>query len=262
MKEKVPYYACNACGFTFSKPAENANFPDSLESYEVSYIDYFENSPADLKNHQNLLNWMEKITPTQSKTVLDIGAGSGKWVRFLNTQNIQASGLEPAQYLYDYFLKEDKDYFTHATTTEFLEKHPGQTFDIITCFDVLEHIGDPQNFLKDIETLLKPGGYLFLSLPDAGSFLPKTIGKHWHHYNKYHMSFFSHERLSALCRSLGFEEKCFARRGRVQSAGYIVRYFFDFVLGRQTGHGFSALNTLYIPVNFFDTMYIGFQKTG
>lgn len=202
---------------------------------------------------------MEKLVDLSGKTILDVGTGSGKWVDFLRRQGSDATGLEPARELYSHFLK-DKPGFYCQTTAEFIESHAETRFDVITSFDVLEHIEDPRSFLRDIHTLLKPGGYLFLSLPDAGSLLPRLIGKHWHHYNKYHMAFFSRPVLRTLCGELGFSEKMLARRGRLQSAGYIAQYFFDFVLRRKNARCPDFLNDIFIPVNFFDTMYLGFKK--
>lgn len=259
VKDNIPYYACSACDFLFSKPDTNANFPDSLESYEESYLDYMSEGVTDRKKHEALKRWIERKAALAGKELLDVGAGSGKWVQFLRQNDVDALGLEPAAQIYEHFLKSQSGFFCQ-TTSEFLKDNQQKKFDVVTSFDVLEHIEDPRSFLKDIHGLLKPGGYCILSLPNAGSVLPKIIGKHWHHYNKYHMSFFTRRSLNSLCQDIGFEEELFAHLGRVQSMGYIVQYFFDFILENKAMSSPRFLDNVFVPINFFDTMYLVFKK--
>ena len=55
----------------------------------------------------------------------------------------------------------DIDYF--EKTAEELRREKSETFDIVTCLEVLEHVPDPRSLVKTCVDLLKPGGHLFLS---------------------------------------------------------------------------------------------------
>jgi len=56
-----------------------------------------------------------------------------------------------------------------------LEKLPKRDFDIITAFDVLEHIREPCPFMRSIDAILKPGGFLLLYVPNFGSFSMRVM---------------------------------------------------------------------------------------
>jgi 2-polyprenyl-3-methyl-5-hydroxy-6-metoxy-1,4-benzoquinol methylase len=85
-------------------------------------------------------------------------------VDFLRRYDVDATGLEPAEQLYEQLLK-DKPGFFCQTTSEFAIQCRRKTFDVATSFDVLEHVADPMTFLCDIHELVKPGGCVFLSMP-------------------------------------------------------------------------------------------------
>jgi 2-polyprenyl-3-methyl-5-hydroxy-6-metoxy-1,4-benzoquinol methylase len=106
-----------------------------------------------------------------------------------------------------------------------LEKVNNGPFDIVTAWDVVEHLEDPQSALNRCRQALKPGGWLFLSTPDAGSAVARLMGRYWHYLDPVqHINVFSR---SNLVRML--EETGFAVRG-VTSFGH--HYRLRYVLSR------------------------------
>ena len=57
-----------------------------------------------------------------------------------------------------------------------------QSFDVITMFNVLEHIPDPAAVADKLFALLRPGGYLFLETWDPRSWLARLLGSSWPTY--------------------------------------------------------------------------------
>ena len=74
-KHDIPYYACPACDFVFSRPATNANFENAIEDFEPSYLDYLQGSAEDEPNHAALLRWAENFAYLSGEPVLDIRLG-------------------------------------------------------------------------------------------------------------------------------------------------------------------------------------------
>ena len=59
---------------------------------------------------------------------------------------------------------------------------PGYTYDTITGFDVLEHVGNPSPFLSAVRRLLEADGIAFFTLPNQASVYRRCLGKQWFHY--------------------------------------------------------------------------------
>src|SRR6202166_1082233 len=82
VKEEVPYYSCPGCEFCYAKPVGNPNFPEDLEGFESAYLQYLDADSADEKNHAYLCSWMARYGNLKGRTLLDVGCGSGKLVRY------------------------------------------------------------------------------------------------------------------------------------------------------------------------------------
>lgn len=99
-------------------------------------------------------------------TLLDIGAGTGAFASFMKTAGWTVTGLEP-----------DEDarklaHDVHGLTLlppENLYQLPESGFDAITLWHVLEHVHDLQGYMQRIQALLKPGGKLFIAVPNHTS---------------------------------------------------------------------------------------------
>lgn len=229
IKGNTPYFKCCNCKFKFSVADNNPNFDNALETYESSYLDYFKVKIHDEKNYNIIFNWISKYNERKNFRILDIGCGSGKFVRFLRNLGYDAYGLEPSSVLYQTFL-EGESYFYNFTTQEFLANQPDRKFDIVTLFDVLEHIKNPNSIIRDISNLLIPKSYIFISTPNANSLFAKILNKRWHYFNKYHFSYFSPSTIKLLAKmnDLKYINLCYLTR--YYSLYYLFNYFFDFFL--------------------------------
>jgi glycosyltransferase involved in cell wall biosynthesis/2-polyprenyl-3-methyl-5-hydroxy-6-metoxy-1,4-benzoquinol methylase len=101
------------------------------------------------------------------KRVVDFGCATGDLARFLNKRGCQVVGVEInaeaakiAERYCEKVIVADLDF---VAPTEIL---PEQSFDVAVFGDVLEHLRDPWKVLKEIQTLLKPEGYVVVSIPN------------------------------------------------------------------------------------------------
>jgi 2-polyprenyl-3-methyl-5-hydroxy-6-metoxy-1,4-benzoquinol methylase len=82
-----------------------------------------------------------------------------------------------------------------------------ETFDAITCFDLLEHVYHPRAFLSRVLEWLKPGGMVFINLPNIDSWEARALGSFWYGLElPRHLFHFSPRSLRHVMRLLGFEE--------------------------------------------------------
>jgi len=256
-KEETDYRECPDCGFRFSTPDRNPNVTNTLDDYEAAYLQYLAPDSGDDANFESIYQWMADVTRLDGKRLLDVGAGSGKLVRYLRRRGVDAHGIEPSRALFDRFLSGDAAF---ACATIDAGDSPIAAFSVVTAFDVIEHTPDPVAFLRGIASALEPGGVFFLSTPDVESLTAKAFGRRWHFYYPYHLSYFGPQTLARAAAAQGLRMLECRHRGRRRSVGYMIRYVAEFIRRVDAPRWASRFDSWYVPVNLFDTMYVAFRR--
>ena len=83
---------------------------------------------------------------------------------------------------------------------------PPASLDVVTAFDVFEHLAALDEAVALIRTVLKPGGLLFASVPDISSVIARTMGKRWNMLLLEHLWYFSPATLERFLARHGFEQ--------------------------------------------------------
>lgn len=110
----------------------------------------------------------------KSKRILDVGCGTGYFLAAAQDKCDHCYGTEFSQRLRAFAIEKtglqvfDKD----------LSELPERDFDIITLFDVIEHIQQPVPFMRSVAALLKPGGHILVFTPNFDSFSIRVMGEH------------------------------------------------------------------------------------
>jgi SAM-dependent methyltransferase len=93
----------------------------------------------------------------------------------------------------------------------------------ITFWDVIEHLEDPGAAIDEIRRSLIPGGWLFVSTPDAGSLVATLMGARWHYLDPVqHINLFSRANLTRLLSDRGFTVVHHRYFGRSYRISYVV----------------------------------------
>ncbi len=247
------YRHCPACQLVFGRAETNANLRTAMSEYEPAYRQYLDGGPADAANFVALVRWIEKFVSLNDPGVrlLDVGAGSGKFLRHLHaTRKCRASGLEPsAALLREYGLAEVG--VESVSISELADR--GDVYEVITVLDVIEHIADAGNFVRALGRLTRPGSLVFLSTPDAGGPLARSLGRQWHHFNPYHFCLYRRRTLADAARIGGFAVVEVGHGTRRMSIAYLWNYAMNFGLGARRQAATPAAG-MTIPVNLLDVL--------
>src|ERR1017187_3489649 len=82
-----------------------------------------------------------------------------------------------------------------------------ESFDVITCFDVLEHLYEPRQVLTKVMEWLKPGGIFYVLVPNIDSAEARVFGSYWGGLElPRHLFHYSPASLSFLAKSVGLHE--------------------------------------------------------
>ncbi len=177
-------------------------------------LDSYTNNPdKEFVKHNNyrlktfLFNFKRVIkflTITQEKKlkILDIGTGGGTFLLAAKQLGFEAHGLEPNKWLVNYIKKNLKIKAYQGT----LEKiYLRKKFDLISFWDVFEHVIDLNKTLVICKRLLKKNGVLLLNIPDHGSLARKLLGKSWPFYLNVHLYYFEKKTLNMILNKHGFK---------------------------------------------------------
>jgi SAM-dependent methyltransferase len=102
--------------------------------------------------------------------VLDVGAGAGAFSQRLVDQGYRVTALDvdPEKWV-------PKDIpFLQLNIDAGIAASVQDVFDAACCLEVVEHIENPWNLLREIHRVVKPGGFLLLSTPNITSFLSRS----------------------------------------------------------------------------------------
>jgi SAM-dependent methyltransferase len=106
-----------------------------------------------------------------------------------------------------------------------------ESFDVITCFDVLEHLYEPVKVITKVREWLKPGGVFYVQVPNIDSAEARVFGTHWHGLElPRHLFHYSPASLKFLAESSGLREVSLETQ-RNPAVGTSLRYIWDDVFG-------------------------------
>ena len=131
--------------------------------------------------------------------ILDVGTGTGDWPLFLKSKGHAAIGIETNTVA----LKRAQE--KGVEVYEGWQGLEGEQFDCITLWHVLEHLQDPQGSLIEMLKYLKPGGILFIAVPNFKSFDAKYYKENWAAYDvPRHLWHFSAASIRLMGEKAGF----------------------------------------------------------
>lgn len=154
------YVKCKDCGLIYIDHEIKQNFED-ISKLSINELIKFEDERKYLFNKE--INSIKKIK--NSGCVLDIGCSGGLAPDLLRKKGYEILGIEPDKNMVICSKKLRKIPIFNGTLEEFKS---GKKFDIITLWDVLEHVPRPDKELDLVEKYLKKDGILFLRVPTAG----------------------------------------------------------------------------------------------
>ena len=200
-KNGFPIVQCRGCTQRFVHPMP------SQEVIDAYYAKYWINE-KNIRNGNRKIRKLKRILrpvfrKAPGNSFLDIGCNTGFGVEAARRLGFRASGIdvsgeaiEIAQRLYP------ENRFVAGTAQELATK--GETFDAVLCREVIEHMPEVHSFMSALSSMMKIGGVLWLTTPDAGHFrVPRNFPEWKEVIPPEHVSFFNLTSLRRLLTGYG-----------------------------------------------------------
>jgi SAM-dependent methyltransferase len=268
-KENFDYFKCNNCGLIFIYPVPldlekvytKEYFTGGKEGF--GYVNYDNDKEPMRSTFIKYLNLLEKLYP-QKGDLLDIGAASGFFMQMAKDRGWRVRGIEISDYAAELGRSKGLDVRTDSLDSANFGQN---SFDVITVWDVLEHLPDPESSLKKINSWLKTDGLLAVNTPDSSSWYAKIMGKKWHLYiPPEHIFHFTPTSLQFLGKRFGFDLVISTKIGKKFTIQYILVFVQNWLnlskLSKIISRiSISPLGRLALPVNLRDNFVAILKKT-
>jgi len=214
---------CSACGH--AQVAEFPAEPELDEAYGDAAEDaYLEEERGQRATAAVALDRIERHSDGPS-AICDLGC----WVGFLlseaDRRGWRSQGVEPSRFASAY-ARERLGLDVRTAGLFDAELPPGE-FGAVVMADVIEHLPDPGAALARIHGLLRPGGVVYLALPDAGSRVARVLGERWWSVLPTHLQYFSRASMRTLLERHGFAVEWLGTAPKA----FTVRYYLDRLAG-------------------------------
>lgn len=271
--QQEPYRVvkCRGCSLVYTLPRLDAEqiaamyqtaYWHSDQAREFGYTDYLNDRELYLSTYRMRREVITSRKPDHGK-VLDVGSAAGFFLATMQEIGWECHGIE----LSEYMSEKSKEIFgfEQVICGSIVDIDlPEKSFDVITFWDVVEHLEDPVPHLEKAGRLLKDDGLLVLETQNVESRFAKLLGRRWHHYKMAeHLYHFGPETVAVLLDQAGFsvEENSPKRGGKRVSMNFLVE---------RVGKIHPLLSVLASPlrligrtsvyVNLFDEMLIVARK--
>ncbi len=217
---------CPRCGLVF---IVDDQAPDQLadlysgDYYETRHTYYFENAVANpgagvdnanLDEFRDALRMLGELNGGRGR-LLDVGCAIGIFLAIAQNAGWQVAGVDVSEYA----VRRAREMFSVDARHGALDQagFPDGHFDVVTMWDVIEHVEDPVALLRDAARVLKPGGLLLVNTPNEAALL-KVLARCCYAgsfgsvrypvrklYHRYHRVYLTARTLNMALERAGFE---------------------------------------------------------
>ena len=230
-----PTFRCAACGH-IEVPAGLARLADGRSIYEAEDAVFVKDGNADYYlDDTNAQAGRRKAAFVRrycrAGTLIDVGASYGHFLAAIG-KDFDAQGFEVSPDAVAYAVRQ----FGVRNLVGSVYEWPAsmaEPVDVITSWDVIEHLEDPVGAIQIMRAHLKPGGLLFLSTPDAGSLVARLMGTRWHYLDPVqHINLFSRANLIRVLKDENFTIEGARSIGRDYRVSYVLNHLQYLYRGR------------------------------
>jgi 2-polyprenyl-3-methyl-5-hydroxy-6-metoxy-1,4-benzoquinol methylase len=208
---------CAACGLVYVTPrlqgqalldVYDEGYWKSANPKQRGYADYAREADLYLRTFERRMQLVSRHLPANAR-VLDVGCAAGYFLRTAQRHGHDVHGVEMSAAIAGEAVRALGEQRVHVGTLDdaiAAKGHAPRSFDLVTLWDVVEHVPEPQPLLRTIHGLLKPGGRLLLETQNVASRWARLLGRRWHHYkHDEHLYHFDPRTIRRLLDDCGFE---------------------------------------------------------
>jgi 2-polyprenyl-3-methyl-5-hydroxy-6-metoxy-1,4-benzoquinol methylase len=219
-EDRFEVVRCTECGLVYVTPRLGAE--SLLDVYSEAYwrsdspktkgyADYVKDEELYLRTFRGRARLVERHLARRPAKVLDVGCAAGYFLRVMRERGHDVYGVEVSAHIAQVAVAALGRERVHPGSLDSAcadSATPGITprsFDLVTMWDVIEHVADPQTLLRQAKAMLKPDGTLVLETQNIASKFARLLGRRWQHFkHEEHLYHFDPTTVARLLEQSGF----------------------------------------------------------
>lgn len=209
---------CKHCNLEYLNPRLKADVV--IEGYSEGTDEMFvSQAEGRERTFARNLDLLEKFRPDKGR-ILDVGTAGGSFLHVAKGRGWEVDGCEPNKWMAEW----SKEHYGLDITagTIFDMTLEDASFDVVTLWDVLEHVPDPRKTLEECRRVLKPGGLLIVNYPDVGSAVSRMMGRKWVFLLSIHLYYYTVHTIKDILGQTGFKVVKNQAHWQTLEFGYIL----------------------------------------
>lgn len=191
---------CRDCGLIYQNPCISEKQMDALYEKIEDKITEAHTDTVTLDENKSRLKGLRLLKNPPAR-LLEIGCSDGTFLGLAHQAGYEVVGIDPSEVNCQKAAREHPELDVRRL---FLDGFaPGETFDVICHFFVLEHIFHPDQYLSQIRGLLRPGGIMYFEIPNVETFAKLPFANNLFIYQ--HVAHYSPATVRALLARHGFK---------------------------------------------------------
>ncbi len=211
---------CMKCGLLYTSPRPDDG--EIMAAYaRVSDEGFMTESEARERTYRRLLGRIARLRPGPPGRILDAGCSTGVFLKEARAAGWETEGIEPSAWA----ASRARDMFglkVHQCSTAQAPIEAG-AFDVVTAWDVIEHMTDPVGDLRALSRALKPGGLFCASTHSIGSLAARLLRARYPFLMAMHVTHFTPRTTAMLMAKAGIRQFMVRPHLRSLRAGYLTR---------------------------------------
>lgn len=158
-------------------------------------------------------------------TLLEIGCGAGNFLVRAADRGFDVTGLEYSPYAAERARKNLRNRGRVLVGEISSLADQANAYDVCVLCDVIEHVRHPDEFVRDILRLLRPGGALLVVTPSLDSWSARFLGSRWMEYKAEHLYYFTRDTIVRQLRDAGYSDVTLRSGTKKLSLDYVAAHF-------------------------------------
>lgn len=195
---------CKGCGLIYQNPCPDGDLIKSFYSKDYytgkSPVSYVKEFKKDVIIANERLKIVERWKPPGK--LLDIGCYSGAFLASAQRRGWDSYGIEISPFIVERAkTKGLKVYLGEVSDINFKDSF----FDVVTLFEVIEHLFNPLETLIEIHRILKDDGMLIIQTANMDSFRAKILKPRDYYFLPVHLYYFTKKTMIKMLKKAGFK---------------------------------------------------------
>lgn len=201
-KETFAVVECQSCSFMFIPPYYRKSIDyHNYKDENVANAVRAGNNWVKIERHKLRYDLIKKYKAPGS-SLFDLGAGWGHFMLAGQQLGYKVYGIEISEQPYLYSKNDLKLPVDHM---DFFDMDESKKFDVVTMWDVLEHIDKADTFVEKCASVTAMNGYLVLQVPQIDSYFAKKYKDDWKMMGLDHVNYFGKKTITQLLEKYGYQ---------------------------------------------------------